>query len=143
MQRCGDRFCPPLILMCLVPVSHLFLVINSSVNIIIYCIAGDGFRYVEIVFINIISVSKVDSCSLHLFRIFNISAWASSHSLKIFLVKVLVTCFQNFVAVGNIFSNTVHQLLSTFLFIFHFRGLFKVGGHWKEPRCHKHDISNQ
>ena len=63
MQRCGDRFCPPLILMCLVPVSHLFLVINSSVNIIIYCIAGDGFRYVEIVFINIISVSKVDSCS--------------------------------------------------------------------------------
>ena len=51
---------------------------------------------------------------LYLDSFFDISAWASSHSLKIFLVKVLVTCFQNFVAVGNIFSNNVHQLLSTF-----------------------------
>ena len=50
IERCGDKFCPPMLFMCLVPVSHLFLVINSSVNIVIYCLIGDGFRYGVLLF---------------------------------------------------------------------------------------------
>ena len=46
VNRCGDDFCPPMVLMCAVPISHLMLVLSSSVNIIIYCVLGDGFRFV-------------------------------------------------------------------------------------------------
>ena len=45
VNRCGDAFCPPTLLMCAVPISHFMLVLNSSVNIIIYCFLGEGFRY--------------------------------------------------------------------------------------------------
>lgn len=45
VERCGDAFCPPMLLMCAVPISHFMLVLNSSVNIIIYCVLGEGFRY--------------------------------------------------------------------------------------------------
>ena len=56
IERCGDEFCPPMLFMCLVPVSHLFLVINSSVNIVIYCLIGDGFRYGVLFFLKICNI---------------------------------------------------------------------------------------
>ena len=46
VNRCGEEFCPPMLLMCAVPFTHLMLVLNSSANIVIYCLLGDGFRYV-------------------------------------------------------------------------------------------------
>ena len=46
VNKCGDDFCPPMLLMCAVPFTHLMLVLNSSANIVIYCLLGDGFRYI-------------------------------------------------------------------------------------------------
>jgi hypothetical protein len=46
IEKCGSRFCPPVWFMCMVSFSHLLLIINSSVNIFIYCFIGDGFRYI-------------------------------------------------------------------------------------------------
>ena len=48
VNKCGDDFCPPMLLMCAVPFTHLMLVLNSSANIVIYCLLGDGFRYIMI-----------------------------------------------------------------------------------------------
>eukprot|EP00093_Oithona_nana_P001636 01636.XXX_5444_4188_1 [CDS] Oithona nana genome sequencing. len=44
VNKCGENFCPPMLLMCAVPFTHLMLVLNSSANIVIYCLLGDGFR---------------------------------------------------------------------------------------------------
>ena len=46
IERCGSKFCPPVWFMCMVSFSHFLLIVNSSVNIIIYCFIGDGFRLV-------------------------------------------------------------------------------------------------
>ena len=45
MTACKDRFCPPVWYMICIKLNHLLLVINSSVNIFIYCVMGDKFRY--------------------------------------------------------------------------------------------------
>ena len=49
VNKCGENFCPPMLLMCAVPFTHLMLVLNSSANIVIYCLLGDGFRYAELI----------------------------------------------------------------------------------------------
>ena len=44
MTACKDRFCPPVWYMICIKLNHLLLVVNSSVNIFIYCVMGDKFR---------------------------------------------------------------------------------------------------
>ena len=44
MTTCGHDFCPPVWYMIGIKLNHLLLVINSSVNIFIYCVMGDKFR---------------------------------------------------------------------------------------------------
>ncbi len=45
LMRCGvARFCPPTWFMCAISVSHLLLIVNSSVNILVYCSIGERFR---------------------------------------------------------------------------------------------------
>lgn len=45
MIQCGDRFCPPAWFLCSISFNHLLLVINSSVNILVYCSVGEKFRW--------------------------------------------------------------------------------------------------
>ena len=44
MTACKDLFCPPVWYMICIKLNHLLLVVNSSVNIFIYCVMGDKFR---------------------------------------------------------------------------------------------------
>ena len=44
MTACKEHFCPPVWYMICIKFNHLLLVINSSVNIFIYCVMGDKFR---------------------------------------------------------------------------------------------------
>lgn len=44
IETCGEKFMPPTWFLCLVSCSNFLVVLNSSINIIIYCVIGEGFR---------------------------------------------------------------------------------------------------
>ncbi|TRY78311.1 hypothetical protein TCAL_05014 [Tigriopus californicus] len=44
IEDCGDMFCPPAWFLCSISVNHFLLVVNSSVNILVYCSQGEKFR---------------------------------------------------------------------------------------------------